>query len=974
MMRLLTPLLLAVLGAASTAEAAPTRARLTFDERLDAPVMLTSLSARPAGLRVGVRLHMSWTPSLDPAAWTRVLDERVRAYAASDTETYLVLELQALDEGSVDAWKQAMRTVADRAGPRLAGVDVVAPPSLGARDLARLAFYVKTTSTELRTVDGATLVGLTLGVATPASELDALFAEDLAPYVDAISLDGGAVSTDRLEGAIDEVDRALARLDPTAAIWLGGLTAGESPGSKLSETVVGRVGSRVSTFGFAATPDAPAVLRASGELVDLLSGDIVELDEREAGLELDADGRSAGVRRRLLFNTTTFATYLAVWPGPENARVLTASLRLTSDVSVLVREPGVARRAPPGDARKEADGRARVTWAPRDTLALIDFNAGATETFALRDEVADAARPTVEEIVARHRQVLARQDRALDHYVALVRMEQHFRPTMTDPGYDVVSENRYFFGRDGVEWEELSFAVNGTKWGPDRPAFPLLQAEKVLSLPLDLRLTSDYRYTLEGDERVGGRTAYVVRFDPVDSTRSLYRGRMWIDAATFARLKVQAVQTRLGAPVVSNEEIQVFDPVADGRGGEFRLFTKLTSRQIVLIAGRNLLVEREVSFRDFQINTEAFAESRERARAGDRIMYRETDRGLRYFAKENGRRVVSARPTTSAKAMAMGVTVDPSFDFPLPIFGINYLDFEFGGPDRQLALLFGGVLAFGNIQAPKLFGTRVDGSVDFSGIAVPSSDRVFVSSREATDERLLSWPNAVGANLGYQATDFQKIGLGYQLRFDAFIRDRSTPETYRPPVSTSTHGLGTTYEYRRGGYTIAAAGTWFVRAAWRPWGYADRPQSSSRDYLKYQASLTKDVYLGPLQKLHVNAAYFGGERLDRFSRYQFGLFDDTRIHGVPASGVRFDELAMARLAYSFNLLDQYRLDVFLDRAYGRSPAEGSRWQPLTGFGTAVNLRAPFRTMLRADVGKSLLPPSARGIGSFTVQVLLLKPL
>ena len=39
-------------------------------------------------------------------------------------------------------------------------------------------------------------------------------------------------------------------------------------------------------------------------------------------------------------------------------------------------------------------------------------------------------------------------------------------------------------------------------------------------------------------------------------------------------------------------------------------------------------------------------------------MYRETVRGLRYFVKENGTRVVSDRPTNHAKAMAIGTTID----------------------------------------------------------------------------------------------------------------------------------------------------------------------------------------------------------------------------------------------------------------------------------------------------------------------------
>ena len=71
-----------------------------------------------------------------------------------------------------------------------------------------------------------------------------------------------------------------------------------------------------------------------------------------------------------------------------------------------------------------------------------------------------------------------------------------------------------------MEWEELSFSVNGSHWGPNRPPFPLLQAEKVLSLPLQLRFGTDYRYRLDGVERVDGFDCYVVKFDPRRQRRS----------------------------------------------------------------------------------------------------------------------------------------------------------------------------------------------------------------------------------------------------------------------------------------------------------------------------------------------------------------------------------------------------------------------------------------------------------------------
>ena len=78
----------------------------------------------------------------------------------------------------------------------------------------------------------------------------------------------------------------------------------------------------------------------------------------------------------------------------------------------------------------------------------------------------------------------------------------------------------------------------------------------------------------------------------------------------------------------------------------------------------------------------------------------------------------------------MGTTIDPTFAFPLPILGLNYLNFDFKGTGNQLALLFGGVFIAGNLQNPKLGRTPFDLSVDFFGIAVPGTDLRFDAAGE----------------------------------------------------------------------------------------------------------------------------------------------------------------------------------------------------------------------------------------------------
>jgi len=170
--------------------------------------------------------------------------------------------------------------------------------------------------------------------------------------------------------------------------------------------------------------------------------------------------------------------------------------------------------------------------------------------------------------------------------------------------------------------------------------------------------------------------------------------------------------------------------------------------------------------------------------------------------------------------------------------------------------------------------------------------------------------------------------------------------------------------------TLTLNGAWFARARWKAWGGS----STSPTYAKYQAGVSRDFYVGAFQKIHLNGSWFGGHDLDRFAKYQFGMFDDTRIHGVPASGVRFSEVALARGAYSLNVFEIYRLDLFVEHAWGRSGGSDAAWEPLPGVGAAVNFRAPRNTILRADVGKSWLPDRYSGLGSMSLQVLILKPL
>ncbi len=952
-----------VLSIATLAYAAPP-ARIAFDESLTGPsALLSALDTLPRTARVPVMAHVTIDrQSLD------TLDARLAQYRDKQIPVWLTLDAQ--DD---DAFARSMRALARKVAGRVAVVELVVPEAGTRSDAA--VFAVKQAAVELHAADAAVVVALGAQHFANSAELESFYARDLAAYLDAVVLAEGAsgVTAEWARGMLD-------RQDPTAMVFERGATLADSDASAAWRTFITaelwRLGTPSALVSYRATPAVlHTLLRQAAPFADVLGGEFTRIEDATSQLTLDASANTAAVRHALVYDTAKFGTYL-IYSGGSQTGTVRVSLKIGTDSKPTLRDPLTG-------AKRDIADFARDTTAQRSTFTapllpqplIVDFNDSLGNAVTERSEVKGKTTLSVAEIIARHQQVQAAQDAQVRSYTVSARMEQHFRPAISDPGYDVVTENRFFVDDELIEWEELSFSVNGSTWKENRPPFPLLQPEKVLSVPLKLRMTADYRYRLAGTDIVDGHPCYVIHFDPSRADQSLYRGTVWIDTESFVRRKLQATQTNLSAPVVSNEETHHFEQVATLDGKTIILPTRITSHQIVLMAGRNLLVDKETIFNDYQINQQTFTEQRKEARASNRIMYRDTDHGVRYLMKEGEQRVVREKPVTSVKAIAMGTTIDPTFDFPLPIFGINVLDFNFHGPDSQLSLLFAGVLALGNIQRPKLFGTRLDGSIDFFGIAVPVTDSVYDRHGERKTERLLSWPMFTDVNIGYQFTSFQKVSGQYQFQFNPYIRDgRYTPDTYVTPSSTATHGLGLSYEYKRGGYSVVANGTWYGRGSWRPWGPADDIQTTSQTYDKYSLNVSKDWYLGLFQKVHLNGAYFGGDRLDRFSQYQFGMFDDTKIHGVPSAGVRYGDVTMARGSYSFNVFEQYRFDLFLEQAVGRDRALRTAWEPITGIGGAINVKGPWTTILKVDVGKSFLPERYRATGSTVIQILVLKPL
>jgi hypothetical protein len=904
------------------------------------------------------------------------LDERVERYATKGVPVILALTGPFPAPQASDGWRRLLRDIAGRYRGRIKAYQIGDVSGLAVPDAHDYAFGLKIAAVELRAVDPDALI--VQGSLRPEDLAwqTALYGEGAAAYIDAVAVSG---RDDELLRVIPAFEKLLAQENSSASLVITGFPLKEHPSTAARDLLdwqLSRLGGKALLTTYAVTQAAAvAALPAVERLKDLLTADLVLLDDQSAGVKLSAGGQAVvgTLSHSLLENLDDLGMYL----------VLRGREPIQGTLDIEVADP-TGRRPRLRDALNGSnevlrgaswDRTAHVTRVSvplSDHPLIVDFAYGEAAYLA-HAEVRDEAPPLVGEIVFRHQVAQAAQDAMLETYMASAQMETHFHLSATTT-FDVVTENRFYSDKEGSEWEEVAFTLNGTRWKEKRPAVLVPQTEKVLSRPLDLRLTQDYRYRLERVELVNDHKCYAVRFEPVSGAQSLYRGTVWIDAKTFVKLKVQAVQTHLGSPVVSNEEIQEFTPAVMVGEQPLYLLAHFTSRQIMLIGGRNLLVERIVRFSDFEVNSPSFSERREASRAGDNIMVRDTDQGLRNLVKRGDQRIVEANPATAFKALAVGVLVDPAYDYPLPILGFNYLNFHFLKKDTQVALLFGGVLAVGSLQRPKVIGDSVDVSLDLFAMAVRGNNEVFGARGPVHTEWLRTRPFATRLSLGWQVTPFQKLTGSYRFRFDSYSREGRTAPGFVTPVDTVTNGFGLIYSYRRAGYSFVADAFYYRRGSWRPWGYGEGFSPGHRRYRKVSLSLSKDFSIQTFQKIHLNMAYFGGQRLDRFSMYAFNPFDQNRIHGVPSSGVRFADLALVRAGYSFNLFNLYGLDLFFDQAFGRGRAVSDKWRSITGIGLGLNVKAPLKTLLRAEIGKSFLPDRYRASGSVVAQVVVLKPL
>ena len=840
----------------------------------------------------------------------------------------------------------------------VAGVTASAPSAEERK--VRLLYAMKKLSSSARASQQGrrVLVSLSATEEAPRSDTEQaarmILDEELEPYVDALALPPAYAPA-------PTADQAL-----LARPWVK--TAAAAPGGAINAVLGALAGvpaaNPVQVGGIVSPAEWESLRRLQAYLTDDVSRN------PEMAKAARRDGTPFDVLR--FFDAKKFTPILLLPQDPSGAATITLAGGPFAKATVENLASGVKRDFDLRGAKVLTLDLSKGPLAA--VLAPAARPGGDTRTTV---EVGAARGLTAEEIVARERAWDAGQRERVQSFVADMKTSLRFRIAEVNETFDLTILGPFYFRRgEPPDWEWDEFYLNGVKWkGKTLPKLPILQPEKVTTLPLDIRLTEDYDYALRGETTAGGRRAYHIAFTPKVTTgeKPVYRGSVWIDMETFALLRRDSVQLNLKGETLSNVQSEFYRPVPGQPGLVLPL--EIKGEQVFSTAGRTTAIERDVVMQSVRVNPADFAEKRAAAYASPAQMIRDTERGMRYLVPDPARpheRIVEEKISKKSTFGLLGAFYDDSLDYPLPLLGVQHFNFDLWGKGKQISVFFAGALATANYTDPSLAGTRFDLGADLFAAAFAFGDTSYRDGKEVPSEKLKHLPAILQVNVGHPIGPYLKASLGLFSKWDNFQRDKDTGPAFVTPVDTFTDGAELKLVGNFSGFNAVASGSYYRRRRWERWGdpATSEFEEKQKQYWKYSLSLAKDRYFSGFRKLHLGLSYQSGSNLDRFSKYEFGSFSGNPVRGYKSGSLRTESAFVGNISYGLNIEDIIRFEAFYDQALLKDTRSGFNNTYFSGAGLLASLNGPWaNSLIRGEIGTPVVSHGIRGI---VVNVLLLK--
>jgi hypothetical protein len=345
------------------------------------------------------------------------------------------------------------------------------------------------------------------------------------------------------------------------------------------------------------------------------------------------------------------------------------------------------------------------------------------------------------------------------------------------------------------------------------------------------------------------------------------------------------------------------------------------------------------------------------------------------------------------RALIAGAMYGGTFNFPIPFLGISIADFDFHHTGAQLSTFFAGPILVSDLS--KQYRPKFRLALDLSLNGLPGENRIYSNNIELTQGDVWTWEQTAGLRASWQAATHLSITASTYFAYDNFLRTSQADEIYELPRNGLNILPGVEIKYSRRGYVFDAQGTRGQRIDWRPFGCTSlalppagcgsttanpppqntlleqRPQNA---FTLYNADLNKDYYIGKFTKGGWDVSYWGGDQLDRFSRYFPGFLSSPRLHGIPPGTDSFDAIAQANVHYGFNVLDLIKIDGMYSYARARNLEESFQFRKFDGLELNFNTPGPLGTLVQGTVSYALDGNIARYNSRWAAYVLIFRPL
>ena len=582
---------------------------------------------------------------------------------------------------------------------------------------------------------------------------------------------------------------------------------------------------------------------------------------------------------------------------------------------------------------------------------------------------------TAEEILARHQAWRAARDARWKTLTATNTLSMRFRFADLNNTLDLTLAGPFFFEKGaGFDWAWRDAYFNGVRWpGKKLPELPLLEPDKVSDMPLALTLDDAYRYTLAGEDTVRGIPCWALDFEPRDAAgdKPVYAGRVWVAREGYAAVRIRTRQLNLTGEIQAVDETTDVADVPSSDGGPPLSFpTRTTGQWILKTFSRTTVIERESVLTDVRLDDPGFTARRQEAWASTSTMVRDTEKGVRYLEKaKDGTRVVTEDRKRGHLFGLAGLFYDGSYDYPLPLLGVYWIDLDASRRHDLVQALFGGLLLAGSWSQPRLFGTEVDVGVDVFGIAVRGADALYVNGEEDTAQRVKSRSFAAAFKAGIPLARHLKLTATVGESHRDFAADSDTSPAF---VIPSDHWLTRVegqlaWDWR--GWALSGRAAWNKRSRWDAWGYPGNPDyDPGKDaFTQWGVELQKDFHLPHFQRIRTSLGYLGSDNTDRFSKYSFGYFGSTSLRGYRSGALRAEEAVTSKFAYGYVIGTAFRLEAIYEDARVKDRAAGLDWAYFSGAGLSGEMAGPWSTLVRFDLGT---PVSGRNRGQKGVVLFL----